>query len=71
MIINGVKNKESFIILLQDKFNQHRITWDWRHAFCHKACRLTNHGYGKASFTPVPDGIRHERKSQGRYTTAY
>ena len=33
---------------------RHRITWDWRHAFCHKACRLTNNGYGKASFTPVP-----------------
>ena len=31
-----------------------RITWDWRHAFCHKACRLTNYGYEKASFTPVP-----------------
>jgi hypothetical protein len=31
-----------------------RITWDWRHAFCHKACRLTNNGYEKASFTPVP-----------------
>ncbi|KXS47496.1 MAG: hypothetical protein AWL62_2624, partial [Halanaerobium sp. T82-1] len=38
------------------------ITWDWRHDFCHKACRLTNHGYEKASFTPVPGGIRHERK---------
>ena len=37
-----------------------RITCDWHHALCHKA----NQGYEKASFTPVPDGTRHKRKSQ-------
>jgi len=39
---------------LKDLSFNSRLTWDWRHAFCHKACRLTNHGYEKASFTPVP-----------------
>jgi len=29
-----------------------------------KKYMLTNNGYEKASFTPVPNGTRHERKSQ-------
>ena len=44
-----------------------RITWDWRHAFCHKACWLTNYGYEKAGFTPVPTEPDTSAKSQGRY----
>jgi len=63
LIFHQVEAERNF---LRGKLLQH-ITWDWRHAFCHKACRLTNNGYRKASFTPVPNGIRHERKSQGRY----
>jgi len=59
---------ERIKIIKEKKFKElsfnSRITCDWRHAFCHKACRLTNYGYGKASFMPVPSGIRHERKSQ-------
>jgi len=45
------------------------ITWDWRHAFCHKACRVNNYGYENASFTPVPNGTSHERKFQERLKT--
>ena len=43
-----------FLVIISKNRAKRRITWDWRHDFCHKACNLNNYGYGKASFMPVP-----------------